>query len=418
MSFERPSLTELIARIQQDFISRLDLATALLRRAVVRVFARVVAGATHMLHGHLDFISRQILPNTSESEFLIRQGRLFGVDPIVPDFAVGSVIALGDDGTEIPEDTILIRTDDAVEYVVDTDAEIATVADWTFPVAVTVGVLRKNFGNVYECVTAGTTEDAGIGPTGVDPTAIIDDDSAQWRWVGAGTAAAILAVTASVADEDSNATYLNGDSQRTLSFQSPISGAETEAPIAYLGLTGGADAELEEDYRTRVIERYRDPPMGGTSADYVAWAKLVSGVTRVWVTPEGLGPGTVLVRFVRDNDDDIFPDSGEVAAVQSVLDENAPAHATVTAFAPEADPQDFEISITPDTAAIRAAVEAELADLLYREGDPRGATIYLSQMRTAIGTASQITDYTLSSPVADYTSATNKLPTMGTITWV
>ena len=54
MSFERPTLPDLVSRIQTDFVSRLALTGAVLRRSVVTVLARVLAGAAHMLHGHLE----------------------------------------------------------------------------------------------------------------------------------------------------------------------------------------------------------------------------------------------------------------------------------------------------------------------------------------------------------------------------
>ena len=49
----------------------------------------------------------------------------------------------------------------------------------------------------------------------------------------------------------------------------------------------------------------------GDNDDYVAWATEVPGVTRAWCSPNGMGAGTVVVRFVRDDDDDPIPDSGE-----------------------------------------------------------------------------------------------------------
>ena len=56
-----------------------------------------------------------------------------------------------------------------------------------------------------------------------------------------------------------------------------------------------------------------DPPVApwGDNDDYVAWATEVPGVTRAWCSPNGMGAGTVVVRFVRDDDDDPIPDSGE-----------------------------------------------------------------------------------------------------------
>ena len=44
---------------------------------------------------------------------------------------------------------------------------------------------------------------------------------------------------------------------------------------------GGADEEDVESYRSRLLQRIQNPPMGGTDADWERWALEVPGVTRV-----------------------------------------------------------------------------------------------------------------------------------------
>ncbi len=156
--------------------------------------------------------------------------------------------------------------------------------------------------------------------------------------------------------------------------------------------------------------------MGGSDADWIAWAKTVAGVTRAWVTRLGLGPGTVLVRVVRDGDVSIIPDAGEIADVQAVFDLLGPAHATATAFAPALLAQAFTIAVTPNTTPVKAAVEAELTDLFLREGEP-GGTILLSSIRTAVGNAAGVTNYVMTVPSADVTHTANQIPSVGAITW-
>jgi len=82
----------------------------------------------------------------------------------------------------------------------------------------------------------------------------------------------------------------------------------------------------------------------------------------------------------------------------------------------------FSIHLVPDTADTRAAVAAELGDLLERVGEPgdgagRGK-ILLSAIRTAIGIAAGVTDYTVTVPSADVVPGVGQLPVLGTITWV
>jgi uncharacterized phage protein gp47/JayE len=350
MAFSRPTLEELVDRIENDFVSRLALSGALLRRSMARVLARVLAGASHLLHGHIEWVSRQIFADTAEAEFLKRIGRLFGVDANEATFATGNVTITGSNGTTIPAETVLVRSDGA-EYEVDADVTIAS-----------------------------------------------------------GTATAAL--TALVAGQDGNC-----DEDTELSFASPVSGADSTATVASGGLSGGTDEEADEDYRERVLERLREPPQGGSESDYEAWAKEVAGVTRVWVYPQENGAGTVVVRFARDDDASPIPDSGEVDTVQDYIDARRPVTATVTVEAPTAAPLNFTIAVVPNTTAVKDAVEAELEDLLSREAEP-GETLPISKIRTAIGSAEGLEDYTLTIPAADVTHTTGQLATMGTITWV
>ncbi len=349
MSFERPTLAEIVARVQTDFVSRLELVGAVLRRSMIYVLSRVIAGAAHMLHGHLDFLGRQLFPDQSDEAYLIRQASLYGITKTAPTFATGTVDITGTNGSVVPAGTILVRSDGA-EYTVDADETIAS----------SIGTL--------------------------DVTAVV--------------AGADGTLTAGV----------------VLTFESPVSGVDSTGEVD-ASTTDGSDEETTEALRTRLLEHMREPAHGGSEPDYIAWAKEVAGVTRVWVSPLELGPGTVVVRFARDNDVSPIPSAGEVTEVQTKLDLEKPAHATVTAFAPTDAPQVFTIAVVPDTTAVRNAVEAELEDLILRVGEP-GGTLLLSEVRTAIGTATGLTDYTMTVPSANVTYTANQLASLGTITWV
>lgn len=349
MSFERPTLPALVTRIQVDFVSRLELVGAVLRRSVLYVLARVLAGAAHMLHGHLEYLGRQLFPDQSDDAYLVRQASLFSITKVSPSYATGQVTFTGVDGSVIPAGVVLARSD-GEEYTTDAEVTIASgeaVADVTATVAGAAGSLVDGL---------------------------------------------------------------------VLAFESPVAGVDATAEVTDV-TADGADQESTESLRARVLERLADPPHGGTVADYVAWSKEVAGVTRVWVSPLELGPGTVVVRFARDEDPSPIPDAGEVAVLQAYLDEKAPAHAAVTAFAPVDLPVNFTIEITPDTSTVRAAVAAELEDLILRQGEP-GGTILLSAIQTTIGTSAGVTDYVLTVPAANVTATANQLPSLGSITWV
>jgi uncharacterized phage protein gp47/JayE len=202
---------------------------------------------------------------------------------------------------------------------------------------------------------------------------------------------------------------------QALSLVSPIAGVQTQAIAGEI--SGGSDIESVDSLRARLIARVRTPPDGGSATDYVQWALEVPGVTRAWVAPLEQGAGTVVVRFVRDDDVTPIPDPSEVAAVQAHIDAVRPVTAQVFVVAPVADPIAFQISLTPATVAVKAAVEAELRDLLIREAAP-SVTLLISHIREAVSTAGGETDSVVVAPPANVVPAVGHMPTFGSITWV
>ena len=254
----------------------------------------------------------------------------------------------------------------------------------------------------------------------VQPGAVIDAgvlvqalDGQQYETTAAATGAAPVytaPVEAVVAGSAGNRT-----AGQSVSLVSPVTGVQANAVTSEV--SGGANREDIEDLRARVLARIRSTPQGGSKADYEAWALEVPGVTRAWISPGELGAGTVVVRFVRDADVSLIPDAGEVAVVQAYVDELRPVTAAVTVVAPVAAPLNFVFtSLTPDTAPVRAAVTAELEDLLRREASP-GGTLLLSRIRAAISSVAAEADYTLTAPAANVVAPTGSLTTMGAITW-
>lgn len=350
MAFDRPTLSALVDRIQADLISRLGGSGAALRRSIVAVLARVMAGAVHMLYGALDYLSRQLFADVADDAYLVRFASLYGLSKTAATFATGPITVTGTNGQDVNTGAVLRRPDGA-EYTVD----------------------------------AGGT-------------------------ISGGTLA--LTVTAVLAGVDGNA-----DAGTVLTFESPLPGVDAAATVAVGGLVNGADIEGTESLRTRLLERIRTAPQGGAASDYTGWALEVAGVTRVWVYPSQMGAGTVVVYFVRDDDvGSSIPSAGEVTAVQTYIDTVRPVTAAVTVAAPTAKTWNFTLSVVPNTTDVKAAVTAELTDLFRTEGEP-GTTLPLSRVRTAIGIATGITDYTLTTPNADLTHAAGEIPVLGTITW-
>lgn len=218
----------------------------------------------------------------------------------------------------------------------------------------------------------------------------------------------------------------NTDAGLSLSLVTSIEGVDSDAVIGESGITGGIDAETDDELRTRVLYRIQHPPMGGSEYDYVQWAMEVSGVTRAWCKPLWLGAGTVGVTFVMDNQaGSIIPGGAKIAEVLAYIMSHTdlvtgkqtgrPVTADVTVFAPTGKALNLTIALTPNTVAVKAEVENEVKALI-REFDP-GDTVYLSQINEAISRAAGETHHTLTSPAADVTHLSYEIPVFGTVTW-
>ena len=206
------------------------------------------------------------------------------------------------------------------------------------------------------------------------------------------------------------------DTQFTL--VSPIAGivARGRASTAF---SGGADIESDDSLRQRWIQRRTMPPRGGTASDYELWANAGHpAVTRAWSRPLARGLGTVDVYIMTDNATaNGIPSAQVVNAVQSYINGLRPVTADVRVIAPA--PVAFDVtlsSVTPDTDAVRAAINAEIADLVLRDSQP-GGTILVSHVREAVSIAQGETDHRLVSPVADITVNANQISVFGTVTF-
>lgn len=253
-----------------------------------------------------------------------------------------------------------------------------------------------------------------IGSAIDEGTKLIRSDGVEYETTEAGIFSGttlILAVEALTAGQAGNA-----EAGTIFVLSQTVVGVSSNAVVGADGISGGTDAESNDSVNERISNRVKNPPHGGNEDDYKTWAREVPGVTRAWVYPRELGAGTVTVRFVRDNDNSIIPNAGEVEAVQAYINSKAPVTAVVNVQAPIEEPLDFDIRITPDTPAVRIAVTSELDDLIKRESIPAG-TLLISHIREAISLAAGETDHELLSPTADITHTIGMMATLGNISW-
>jgi len=367
MPFSRPALSTIVDRIKADIKSGLQLQ-AILRRSFEEVISKALGGASHTLHGNIqNGIEEKFFPDTGDEATVIRWGTLYNVPRNDATFARLNVDIVFTGVATLIVGTVYQRSD-GFQYTIETE------------------------------ITS----------------------------VGAETINTVI--IASEAGENGNL----ADSS-TVSLLSPVANVETDATVTTTA-TEGEDQEELEDYRTRVLERLQQPPSGGTVHDYIAFAKTVTGVTRVWVLPNLFASqGEVGLTFVEDGNApaSIIPSPAKVTEVQDAVVLLKPINADLTTFAPNESVLDMTISIKPNTLAVRAAVTAEIEDVVFREAQVRNAvdpeqvglgvqfdgTIALSKLNEAISIASGEEDHVIVSPATDPQAVEGGLLTLGTITF-
>lgn len=180
MSFIRPTLTALIERIRADLDSRLPGADSRLPASVLDVLARSYAGAASGLYGYVDWLSRQILPDTADEELLGRHAAIWGLTRKGAVGAAGNVGLTGVQGTAVPIGTSLLREDD-VEFV-------------------TTAAVNLGLGTTIVPV-----EEIAGGPAGNTASGTVLRFTAPIAGVNAGAAVQAPGLTGGAAEEDDEA---------------------------------------------------------------------------------------------------------------------------------------------------------------------------------------------------------------------
>lgn len=214
-------------------------------------------------------------------------------------------------------------------------------------------------------------------------TIVLRDDGSEYATDAEATiasASATVAVTCRVTGDTGNS-----DPSTVFSLQSPIIGVEDAVTVDSEGISGGTDIEADAALRTRLLARIQNPPAGGAEADYLGWARSIPGVSNAWVYPNYYGLGTVAVVITATGDDPV-PDGDLVTEVQDYIDEVRPVTADVTVAPIVESEVTFEISISPNTSALREAVTAQLEEMFSDDAVP-GGTLLISHIQEAVLTS-------------------------------
>jgi uncharacterized phage protein gp47/JayE len=390
MPFDRPSLDTLRERIWQDLTNKLPGSNTALRLSNLRAFGEVEAGTTHLLYGRLYWNFLQLFPDTAELEYLEQWASIWGVRRSPATRGSGLITASAQSGARIMANDLL----------------------------------QIDGGNLQYRVRTQASEFNGQIRAPIDAVAF--------------------------------GLQSNIPTDTVLRFQTVRTGVAPIATVLPEGVVGGADEDTDEELLQALLNRIQQPPHGGNKNDYEQWMYQVSGVTRAWCYPLERGLGTVVLRFMMDDvravgtpgelqGNDGVPTNGDCEVVWRYIDTVRPVTADLGpndslelqppydpadpvpplvpwgwgyAFPPFPKAQPVVIQgLTPDSLDIRAAIEAELRDMIRHDTEP-GKTLQLSAYYLAIGTAPGVRQYRLVTPAADVTTLPGEIVTLGPISFV
>lgn len=163
MAFNRPKLSDINNRIKADIETRLNTGK-LLAASFLGVLATAYAGAVHLLHGHIEWATRQLFPDTAEAEFLARWASIWGVERTPATYSTGNVTFTGSNGTVLPAGVRLKRADGSF-YLTTAGG---TVSSGTL----TVAVKAVNAGSAGDSIAASSLELVN-SIAGIDTSAVV-----------------------------------------------------------------------------------------------------------------------------------------------------------------------------------------------------------------------------------------------------
>jgi uncharacterized phage protein gp47/JayE len=212
----------------------------------------------------------------------------------------------------------------------------------------------------------------------------------------------------------------NLEAGTSLTIQSPVEGLTSQTGVVDSdGITGGLDLEQPANWRARILQRIRQPAMGGSVNDYQTWAKAaLVGVSYVNVIA-GYG-GLPNVGVVIGMAGPAVPTSGQIATVQAYLDQPSikPVTAVPVVLAIALNPIDITLHLAPDTPTLRTAATDALA-LSFQQNAVIDGTTTFASLDNAVSSVVSGGSFTLVSPSVDTPAPTPlSINVIGTVNFV
>jgi uncharacterized phage protein gp47/JayE len=217
--------------------------------------------------------------------------------------------------------------------VTDNHAHIAAVLDDLLP-DTAVGDALVRWANLRGLTKKGATparKAAALRVTGTGDVAVGD----QLRHEATGLLFQVNEAEAVVATADVDIVAVDVGSETRLPAGEPLvflsapAGIDEDAELVLDLDEDGEDEESPDALRARVINRFREPPLGGAQNDFVQWALEVTGIAAAFCYPLRQGYGSVdLAALHAGSGSSRLLSAGEISDLQDYIDERRPVAMT------------------------------------------------------------------------------------------
>lgn len=323
MSVDIRTTSEIKTLIISQLEAKLNQSIPLLPITFNRVLANTLAGLFVILFKYCGFIFLQCFPSTATAQPVTINGKV--VRPLVE---WGRLIGVGDPG-------IGAQAELTIEVTVEN--QTGTLFSGT-------QLLSSKNGVTYISTNTVVLDSATVA---VNVRAV--DDQKGNNGVGA---------------------VGNLDVGDTMSFINPLANVQRDTEVTAVLVTG-TDAEEIEDYRTRVIDRFRKLPQGGAPVDYELWGREVTGIINVYPYSDDPGEVDVYVEATEASSGsaDGIPTAPQLQAVEDAIElddaglaSRRPFGAFVTAL--PITRSGFDVTVTnlvvDDAGQVQTEIEAAL----------------------------------------------------------
>ncbi len=435
MPLSFPSQEQIVARMRADVAAILPGSDPTLENSLLDAIVASAGSRISDLYLDLNRLLNELFPQTATAEFLDFFGEIFGVDRLPATAADGTAVFNGTLATAIPISTEFSGAD-GVLYVSSIGVNVSAL-NLSVTGLTRVGTTATAvFASAHGLATGLSVIISGAIETEYNGTVVITVTTAtEFEYAVAGSpstpATGTIVLDADIATVPLDAVETGVDGNRasgaTITPTTTIVGLITPGFVDFFGLTGGADIEVDDNYRDRIILERSSLEALFNSAQIEQEAKTVAGVTRVLVKNITPSFGQVTILFVRDDDiSTIIPDTGEIADVKTAILAIKPAHTAdddVIVTAPTPITADFTFTaLSPDTAEMRNAITSNLT-AFFREQVTFEETVeqgeYESVIFTTIDptTGKKVESFVLSSPVGDIVVTTDEIAVLGTVVY-